>query len=66
MAVMATKKKKKLNESREAEKEIQLESTIIQKKPIMFNSSSTPLSFYISRAYISKTDLHIILGKPKT
>ena len=37
-----------------------------EKKTVMFNSSSTLLSFFIGRAYISKTNLHIILIKPKT
>ena len=48
---------------------IQPESTIIQKKKqktVMFNSSSTLLSFQLSRIYISKTNLQIILDKPKT
>ena len=45
---------------------IQLESTIIQKKTVMFNSSSILLSLQLSRVYISKTNLHIILDKPKT
>ena len=32
----------------------------------MFNSSSTLLSFQLSRAYISKTNLNMVLSKPKT
>ena len=34
-----------------------------RKKTVMFNSSSTSLSFWLSRAYISKPNLHIIMGK---
>ena len=68
MAVNGKKKKKKdnyKNGSREVENEISKLSLPLYGKKTVVPSGTFP-SFQVNRAYISKTNLYIILGNPKS